>query len=312
MATPRTAWKGFLPPAAITVLMGTVWGLPLGDQSAGLKSELGVVALVSIFGFFLTRTIIPRVCHRFPPCLQGRDLGKKGTPQFDRIIPEGVGLVSGGVTLICLICVSVLVQEGQLLAEPLRLVEYFAGVLSICLGLLLGFTDDVLDIPHRYKLVLPLIASLPLVVSYHGVTDVVVPTQLRQLFVTEQSPDGYSLTSLGKVLNTLAPVDIASGGAILQLGFFYQIYMLLLSVFCTNSINILAGINGLEAGQSLIIGISIIVMNLMELSQPADPVAFTGNDFQHFLSVSSESQAGTCPCLCSLTISSRSPLFLLN
>lgn len=39
----------------------------------------------------------------------------------------------------------------------------------------------------------------------------------------------------------------------------------MLAVFCTNAINILAGINGLEAGQSLIIAISIIVFNIIEI-----------------------------------------------
>ena len=28
-----------------------------------------------------------------------------------------------------------------------------------------------------------------------------------------------------------------------------QVYMVMLTIFCTNSINILAGVNGLEAGQ---------------------------------------------------------------
>lgn len=36
----------------------------------------------------------------------------------------------------------------------------------------------------------------------------------------------------------------------------------MLSVFCTNSINIYAGINGLEVGQSLIIACSIMLYNL--------------------------------------------------
>jgi UDP-N-acetylmuramyl pentapeptide phosphotransferase/UDP-N-acetylglucosamine-1-phosphate transferase len=35
--------------------------------------------------------------------------------------------------------------------------------------------------------------------------------------------------------------------------YFAQVFMVLLVVFCTNSINILAGINGLEAGQTFII-----------------------------------------------------------
>lgn len=40
----------------------------------------------------------------------------------------------------------------------------------------------------------------------------------------------------------------------------------MLAVFCTNAINILAGINGLETGQSLIIAISISIFNVVELS----------------------------------------------
>jgi UDP-N-acetylglucosamine--dolichyl-phosphate N-acetylglucosaminephosphotransferase len=42
--------------------------------------------------------------------------------------------------------------------------------------------------------------------------------------------------------------------------------MVLLTVFCTNSINILAGINGLEAGQSLIIALAVLTHNLLQLS----------------------------------------------
>jgi UDP-N-acetylglucosamine--dolichyl-phosphate N-acetylglucosaminephosphotransferase len=36
-------------------------------------------------------------------------------------------------------------------------------------------------------------------------------------------------------------------------------------VFSTNAINILAGINGLECGQSLVIAISVLVFNTVEV-----------------------------------------------
>lgn len=39
----------------------------------------------------------------------------------------------------------------------------------------------------------------------------------------------------------------------------------MLAVFCTNAINILAGINGLEVGQSLVIALSIAIFNLIEI-----------------------------------------------
>ena len=48
-------------------------------------------------------------------------------------------------------------------------------------------------------------------------------------------------------------------------GILYYVYMGMLAVFCTNAINILSGINGVEAGQSLIIAVSILVFNFIEL-----------------------------------------------
>jgi UDP-N-acetylglucosamine--dolichyl-phosphate N-acetylglucosaminephosphotransferase len=41
--------------------------------------------------------------------------------------------------------------------------------------------------------------------------------------------------------------------------------MSMVAVFCTNAINILAGINGLEVGQSIVIASSIVIFNFIEL-----------------------------------------------
>lgn len=43
----------------------------------------------------------------------------------------------------------------------------------------------------------------------------------------------------------------------------------MLAVFCTNAINILAGVNGLEAGQSFVIAVSVVIFNILELSGKA-------------------------------------------
>lgn len=40
----------------------------------------------------------------------------------------------------------------------------------------------------------------------------------------------------------------------------------MLAVFCTNAINIYAGINGLEVGQSVVIAASLILFNTIELT----------------------------------------------
>ena len=46
------------------------------------------------------------------------------------------------------------------------LVDYNAALATICFMLFLGFADDVLDIPWRVKLMLPALASLPLVTAF--------------------------------------------------------------------------------------------------------------------------------------------------
>jgi UDP-N-acetylglucosamine--dolichyl-phosphate N-acetylglucosaminephosphotransferase len=50
-----------------------------------------------------------------------------------------------------------------------------------------------------------------------------------------------------------------------------------LAIFCTNAINIYAGINGIEVGQSFIIGCFILMLTIIEINineKKADPEAF--------------------------------------
>ena len=55
-------------------------------------------------------------------------------------------------------------------------------MLSICCMIFLGFADDVLNLRWRHKLLLPTMASLPILMVYivnYGSTTVVVPKPLR-------------------------------------------------------------------------------------------------------------------------------------
>ena len=55
------------------------------------------------------------------------------------------------------------------------------------------------------------------------------------------------------MLDTQKPLVPHIGIKILDLGWMYKLYMGLLAVLCTNSINIHAGLNGLEVGQTVVI-----------------------------------------------------------
>ncbi len=62
---------------------------------------------------------------------------------------------------------------------------FLAALLSLLSATLLGFLDDIFDIRWRYKLPIPLIASIPLLLAYYaegGGTYIVIPKQFRILF----------------------------------------------------------------------------------------------------------------------------------
>jgi UDP-N-acetylglucosamine--dolichyl-phosphate N-acetylglucosaminephosphotransferase len=147
-------------------------------------------------------------------------------------IPESLGIVPATVFLLVTIIFQIFLNldhEQQL--------QYNASLLSISFMTFLGFADDVVDLKWRYKLFLPLIASFPLIFAYSGATNILLPNFISNI------------------------IGIKS----IELGVIYKFYMCLLSIFCTNSINIYAGINGLEVGQSLIISLTIILYNLIEI-----------------------------------------------
>lgn len=167
--------------------------------------------------------------------------------------PEALGVVSGVVYMITIILVQLLYSFA--ISSRCELVEINAALHSICFMLFLGFADDTVDLPWRYKLILPTIATLPLLCAYGGATDVIVPKLLRWLLPR-----------------------------VVELGVVYKAYMLLLAVFTSNAINIYAGINGLEAGQSFIIAIAIAIHNILELTNEALPGAtHTAHTFSLFL-----------------------------
>jgi len=135
---------------------------------------------------------------------------------------------------------------GTATASEAWLVDYNAALAAIACAAFLGFADDVLDIPWRVKLVLPVLASLPLVVAYGGGTGIAVPKPLRSLL---------SLPSY------------------LELGALYKAYMVALVVFCSNAINILAGVNGLEVGQTVVIAAAVACHNLLAIRSGTDRLA---------------------------------------
>lgn len=203
---------------------------------------LCINVVLSVVGFGVVLRAIPALSSMFIDAgLFGRDLCKADRTKK---VPESMGMVSGTVFLVMMF-LFLGVPFGQHFITSSKpfphaaFSEYLTSLLSICCMLFLGFADDVLNLKWRYKLVLPTLASLPLLMVYYinqGSTTVVVPRLLR-----------------------------AWMGGTLNIGVLYYIYMSMLAVFCTNAINIYAGINGLESGQAVVVGASVAVFNMIEL-----------------------------------------------
>ncbi|XP_011027325.1 PREDICTED: UDP-N-acetylglucosamine--dolichyl-phosphate N-acetylglucosaminephosphotransferase-like [Populus euphratica] len=207
---------------------------------------------LSLAGFFLTFKMIP-VASKYVlrRNLFGYDINKKGTPQGTVKVPESLGIVVAVVFMV----LTIVFQFLNFAPDSNWLVEYNAALASICFMTLLGFIDDVLDVPWRVKLLLPSIAALPLLMAYAGHTTIIIPKPLVPYI----------------------------GLKVLDLGFIYKIYMWFLAIFCTNCINIHAGINGLEAGQTVVIASAILIHNVMQIGASADPEYQQAHAFSVYL-----------------------------
>jgi len=216
---------------------------------------VAITLAVSVVAFLVTTLAIPQIQDlNVKAGLFGKDLNK-GEAGLKMQIPEAMGIVPGTTWLVTVCLLQVLLFD----TSKTYLMEWNAGLFSSCFMLFLGFADDVLELRWRYKLILPCLAALPLLVAYHGVTTIVIPKPLRPLLSQFEIVQWASVND---------PTDTLITGVvtIVELGILYRLYMLLMAIFCCNTINILAGINGLEAGQTFVISCAVIVHNLIELS----------------------------------------------
>jgi UDP-N-acetylglucosamine--dolichyl-phosphate N-acetylglucosaminephosphotransferase len=213
--------------------------------------------VISVLGFILTNSMVPVVSgYTLKRGLCGKDLGKRGSATESVDVPEALGIVCGIVFLVCTICSQLLFAKNET-----QMIIYNSALFSVCFMIFLGFLDDTLDLKWRYKLILPTVASLPLLLSYSGSTAMYVVKPFTFLFMSEGK-----LTWFGRLVDLFATVDTEANGAIIELGPWFLLFMGLQAVFCTNAINIFAGINGLECGQAYVIACSLLFFKLYEIT----------------------------------------------
>ncbi|KAI9720235.1 MAG: hypothetical protein M1812_003053 [Candelaria pacifica] len=194
--------------------------------------------------------------------LKGRDMAKTKTSE----IPETMGAVCAIVYLLVIIIFIPFpfykdivaatsgggnrdvvleieqVETGRFLHRfpHSKLASYLSAILSLQAVVLLGIGDDLFDIRWRHKLLIPAFAAIPMLIVYFvdfGVTKVIVPVPLQPYL-----------------------------GPLFDVGWLYYAYMAAIAIFCPNSINILAGINGIEVSQSIVIALLLVLNDTLYLS----------------------------------------------
>lgn len=147
---------------------------------------------------------------------------------------KGVVLVStlGGIILLSGFCAGML----YLIASGADLVVYLAALSSILLVSLLGLLDDIINLPQAVRALLPVFAAAPLMAVAAGDSTMAFPL-------------------LGVV----------------NLGIWYQLLAIPVGVTgAANAINMVAGLNGLEAGMTSLMAATFLSISLkLGFSTPA-------------------------------------------
>lgn len=156
----------------------------------------------------------------------GGDLHKKGHP----LLPEAIGIGAG---LCFLVLLMVLHLVWVVRSNYYNHSNYYNCSILLCactvsFNVLLGYVDDMMELGWWCKIVFPCAAAVPLVMAYEGSTFVYAP-----------------------------------GIGAIQLGGLFYVLIVGLSVFYTNSVNILSGVNGVETGQVLVLSAGCVADRLI-------------------------------------------------
>ncbi|KAK8790494.1 hypothetical protein WA171_000495 [Blastocystis sp. BT1] len=244
----------------ISIYLSLAVILIVGSDKLHDISSLIIAFVSSPITFYTSYSLIPVFMPMTEKAgLWGRDLCKKGLNSEDKKIPESLGIVTAMIQILSLILIEMITATSND-----RMAEYNAAILSISLMTLLGFVDDVLELRWRYKLIIPCVATLPLAQAYwsqHGSTTIALPSFFGRILGTSKT----DLTLLGQFVSLFAEVSGDPYGTGIDLHGWYYVYIVLLCIFCTNSINIYAGVNGLEVGQSIVIACSLLFINIIDI-----------------------------------------------
>lgn len=209
----------------LAVSIGLAWFNVIASDTAAVVFGLGAA-------FFGTLNVMPFIIHRMGiQKITGKDMNKLNKP----VVPEmgGTGILFG-FSLGILLVVFLFSFGRRFIPFSANLGILFAGFATILLMGFLGVFDDLIGwkkgIRQYQHALVPLFAALPLVAIRAGVTTLALPV-------------------FGQV----------------DFGIFYAVILIPIGVTgAANAMNMLAGLNGLEAGLGAIITATLLLISILE------------------------------------------------
>ncbi len=193
--------------------------------------------LVVLISFFATLLISPKLMRRLAfKKLVSRDMNKPDKPSVPKY---------GGIAIVFGFALAVLISL-QLRSASMNHELMLAAICSTVIIALIGLLDDVLDIPDKYRVLLPVFAALPLIVVKAGTS-----VMNFYFFTLDFNLGVYTLPMLGPVTLNLYGLLLIPIGV----------------VACSNLINLLAGFNGLEAGTGALASLFLALCALVLYAQ---------------------------------------------
>ncbi len=177
------------------------------------------VAIALIFSFVLVILLMPGTIRALrEKGITGTDVHKPDRPE----VPKGAGyILLFAIVSSLLVCIGIRTFGLELIINP----GLLAALVSILMAGMIGLLDDTLDFSNRTKVVLPLIASIPMMALNVGTTTMSIP-----------------------IIGTL------------DLGILYPLVIVpLIMTFIIDSTNMYGGMNGLETGLAAINASSLVI-----------------------------------------------------
>ena len=206
-----------------------------------IEAETALILLESFFISLLAcLLILPSYIKKAKQVdITGRDIHKPGSPAIAEC---------GGVILVLayLLGLFFFIPFISRFNDEFLNLEVIGTAATVLLTAFIGFVDDIFELRWRIKVLTPLLGGVPLAVMRLGRTAITTPFGVL---------DFAALGLLGLVL-------------------FYAIILPFAVTASANAINMFAGLNGLEAGSSLIMALALLLLTF-RLDKPIGYIILT-------------------------------------